>query len=104
MAKDSPELTAYKALRASVAARLADPEGASQELRALATRVLAVSDSLAGLSSDSTALAVDDSSLVQQVGTFEQQLAHCCVLSSSEWGSVAIPSELYRLASVVASA
>jgi hypothetical protein len=100
-------LDAYKELRDDVAARLSyvspDPHAPSPELRALATRLLQVTDAQAGLSASAPALAHNSLDVVASL-PFEAMVRRCAVLSGAEWSSVAIPSELWRLANAVAAA
>jgi hypothetical protein len=103
----SKQVAEYQAYRATVAARLAivspEPGAPSDELRALAERLVAVCDGQAGLAPPPPALTYEPG-YVTAAGTFDQLVARAGVLSMNEWGSIAIPHELLRLANLVASA
>jgi hypothetical protein len=98
----SKQLTDYQAARAVVVQRLAKTEGTSDELRALATRLVAVCDAQAGLpgGGDLSLRSDAPAGYVAQLGSFDEVLRRAGTLSSIEWGSIAIPSELYRLATL----
>lgn len=103
---DTAELTAYKALRADIAARLAivspDPAAPSEELRALAERLVAVCDGQAGLAPPPPALRFEHG-YVQDAGDFEHQVRRCALLSSSEWNNGSLPHRLLELTNAIAA-
>lgn len=103
MGKDTAEIAAYRVVREAIAARLAivapDPGAPSDELRALATYLIAAGDSQVGLGAAPPALI-----LAGVYMSFDDALRRCALLSSQEWQSGALPHRLVELANAVAAA